>query len=838
MNPERQRRVEELCRLAVERNPAERRAFLAEACHGDEELRSEVDLLMNSSASGGWTRRSPVPETTAGMLNKIPGSGQLGSPAVAIPSQISHYRIVTKIGEGGMGVVYVAHDERLDRSVAIKMIRETSESREAKSRFWQEARSLARINHPRICQIFEVAEEAGIPFLVLELLEGRSLEDRLKSGPLPFDETLRITREILEALEALHNLNIIHRDLKPSNVFLTPHGVKLLDFGLARFEVTLLAQDVDSSPTATLLTAPRSIVGTPYYMAPEQVDGWSAGPAADLFAAGCVLYEMAAGRRAFEGASAIDVLYRVKHSQPPWLSGSPAISALYSVIRRSIEKRPEDRYRSAKEMMEALPSAGLAGGPAPQVRSTHGTRFIALPFRVLRADNDTDFLAYSLPDAISNSLSGIDALIVRSSLVAARFEGLDAKKIGVEADVDVILTGTMLRVGEQLRVSSQLVEAPSGALIWSDSGQFALGDIFQLQDNLTKRIAQSLVGSLTDRERSTFQRDVPANAKAYECYLRANQILQHRTTENAKLACNLLLQCLQEDPSYAPAWARLGRVYRLLEKFDEDSEDNLERADAAYRRAFALNPDLSTAHNLYTYIETDMGRAPIAMVRLLERARLKRNDPELFAGLVQSCRYCGELRASLIAHQRAISLDPSASTSIPHTYFLLCDFQKVLDEVPPERGFYLDAIALASAGQEEEALRRLREREKRGAGGPQLMMRSLRALLEGDRAGAVLAIEEQEASGVKDPESLFYTARHMARINERDRAVDILFRAIDQNFVCDFSLAHDPWLSSLRSHPRYGDLLHKAAERRREAHTAFVEAGGELLLRSDSLTSS
>jgi serine/threonine protein kinase/tetratricopeptide (TPR) repeat protein len=746
-----------------------------------------------------------------------------------LPGQISHYQILRKIGEGGMGVVYAARDERLGRSVAIKTIRETSENREARIRFWQEARSLACINHPRICQIFEVDEEGDNLFLVLELLEGQSLEDRLKAGPIPFDETLRIAREILEALEALHNLNIIHRDLKPSNVFLTPHGVKLLDFGLARIGETPVAGASDSASPTVFLTAPTTILGTPYYMAPEQVDGQRAGPAADLFAAACVLYEMVAGRRAFEGASVIDVLYRVKHSEPPGLSGSPAISAVYNVIRRSIEKRPEDRYQSAKQMMEALRSVDIPGGPQPQVRNTRATRFIALPFRVLRPDNETDFLAYSLPDAISNSLAGIDSLIVRSSLVAARFDASDPKRIAAEADVDMILTGTMMRAGEQLRVSSQLVEAGSGALLWSDSGQFALGDIFQLQDNLTKRIVQLLVGPLTDREQSAFHRDVPANAKAYEYFLRANQIVEHRTTANAKLACDLLLRCLEEDPSYAPAWARLGRDYRLLEKFGEESEENFERADAAYRRAFALNPDLGMAHNLYTYIETDQGQAQRAMVRLLERARLKRNDPELFAGLVQSCRYCGELRASLVAHQRATKLDPHAATSVSHTYFVLRDYQKTLDLVPPERGFYIDAAALASLGREEEALSRLRQRETVAAGGPQALMRSLRALLEGDPAGAALAVDEHE-SRIRDPESLFYAARHMARLGEADRAIDMLSNVIDQNYICNFSLAHDPWLNSVQGHPRYANLLHKAAERRQEAHAAFVEAGGEALL--------
>lgn len=437
-------RAEELCREALERDPVERSAFLMAVCQGDDDLRQAVESLIGA--------RSPETETIARTSSQIAGSAPSGAACIAAPERISHYRIARKLGEGGMGIVYAAYDERLDRPVAIKMIRATRESREARTRFGQEARALARINHPRICQIFDFDEYAGVPFLVLELLEGQSLEDRLEAGAIAFEETLRIAREILEALAALHSLNIVHRDLKPSNVFLTPHGVKLLDFGLAQFARSS-SRDAEGV-TTTLLTAPGMVVGTLNYMAPEQVDFERTGPTADLFAAACVIYEMAASRRAFEGASAIDVLYQVKHSDPPPLCGSPAISAVYHVIARAMEKRPEDRYQSAREMLEALRAVDPSAGAGPQARSTPARRFIALPFRVLRRDADTDFLAHSLPEAIGNSLSSIDSLIVRSSLVAARFEGSDPKKVAVEANVDVILTGTLLRSGDQLRVTS------------------------------------------------------------------------------------------------------------------------------------------------------------------------------------------------------------------------------------------------------------------------------------------------------------------------------------------------------------------------------------------------
>ena len=336
-----------------------------------------------------------------------------------MPETVSHYRLVRKIGEGGMGEVYEARDERLARCVAIKIIRAARESEEARKRLWREARALARVSHPHVCQIFDVDQDGDTLFLVLELLEGRSLAVRLQDGPLSAGETAQIGYEILEALDALHRLGIVHRDLKPSNIFLTPHGVKLLDFGLAR---SYAAASAGVTQTATALTAPGMLAGTPHYMSPEQATGQAAGPAADLFATAAILYEMVAGRRAFEGDSLVDVLYNVVHGNPPALGGSRAVEALDQLIRRALAKRPEDRYASARDMAAALDSVTAAQGPAETTARREVTRLIALPFSALRKDEETEFLTYSLPDAVSTSLSGIDSLIVRSSLAAARFE--------------------------------------------------------------------------------------------------------------------------------------------------------------------------------------------------------------------------------------------------------------------------------------------------------------------------------------------------------------------------------------------------------------------------------
>ncbi len=745
---------------------------------------------------------------------------------------ISHYRIRCKIGEGGMGAVYEGWDERLGRAVAIKTVREASQSGDARNRLWCEARSLARVSHPRVCQVFDVLEDGKQLFLVLEYLEGQSLAARIDNGPIVTSEAVVIARQILEALEALHDLGIVHRDLKPSNVFLTQHGVKLLDFGLARSTSPVSGTEGDQANTASI--AAGMIVGTPQYMAPEQASGGAVGPPADIFAAGSILYEMLTGRRAFEGASCVDVLYAILHHDPPLLSGTREIEALDQVIRRAIAKRPEERYRSAREMREVVDSVtSFASGTTVTSETWTVTRLIALPFRVLKGDEETDFLAYSLPDAISSSLSGIDSLVVRSSLVASRFEGSrDPRRIATEAEVDAILTGSVMRVGDRIRLTCELVQAPSAAIIWSETVSSSMQDLFKIQDELSERIVHSLVLPLSERERGLLRRDVPASAKGYEFYLRANRIAATRTLDNMRLARDLYLQCLDHDPGFAPGWARLGRVNRFIEKFGEDPDRNRHRADEAFRKAFSLNPDLAIAHNLYTPIECDQGRAQQAMLRLLDRARFRRNDPDLFAGLVQACRYCDELEASVAAHQRARHLDPHVPTSVAHTYFLLGDYQKTIEYYETKSGYYLDCAALVMLGERDTALARLREREQSGGatGSVRAIMQSLRAYLEGNISECLGAIGAGESLTYRDAEILFYMARHLVQIDERERALKTLSRVVDDGFLCGSAMLRDPWLSSLRSLPEYSQLIENAEQARRQVHARFLEAGGSHLL--------
>jgi TolB-like protein/tetratricopeptide (TPR) repeat protein/predicted Ser/Thr protein kinase len=759
---------------------------------------------------------------------------------VAIPERIGRYRIDRELGRGGMGVVYAAYDEQLERPVAIKTIVEPTPDEQARKRFQREARTAARIHHPNVCHIYEIGEDGDELFIAMEFLEGESLAGRLVRGPLPIPEAVEISLEILSALDGLHGAGVVHRDLKPSNVFLTPHGVKILDFGLARAAPSDVIQSREA--TTSGLTQAGAIVGTPAYMAPEQIQGDLIDARTDLFAMGAVIFEMIMGCRAFAGRTPMEVYHRTLYEQPPALGGSPAAIAADRVIRRALAKRPEDRYAKASEMADAL--RGLREIEVSGVTRAHAiTRLIVLPFRVLRPDPDTDFLAVSIPDAVTGALTGLESLVVRSSAAAARFAAgeLDFRRLAEEADVDVALTGSLLRAGPQVRVTAQLVEVPGGTLLWSHAPQVALRDVFQLQDQIVDRIVESLSLSLTAREHRSLKTDVPASPTAYEFFLRGNQLILTQGVTSAQhlyVAREFYERCVQEDPRYAPGWARLGRCHWLIGKGGDDRDENVRRAEASFEQALALNPELPLALNLYALLEIDQGRAQDAMVRLLGRARAGGGQPELYAALVQACRFCGLLEASVAAHERAQQLDRNILTSVDHTWWHLRDYDHALEYVT--RRHYgevsitnraMRGMILSELGRKDEAIRQWREIEE--AKLTEFFRDTVcmyRALLEGRREESLEAVERLLLRAL-DAETLWQVARVLAYFGERTRALAVFDLSLERGFILYRILTReDPWLDALRSGPEFGNLLRGAELRYHAASAAFSEAGGEQLL--------
>ena len=749
------------------------------------------------------------------------------SPMAEIPEHIGPYRVISKVGEGGMGVVYKAEDPRLERVVALKVIREF-EGDTSRRRFWQEARAAAQVAHPNACRIYDIAEEQDCLVLVMEFIEGESLARRVERGSLPAQEAGQITLALLSALEAFHKIGIVHRDLKPGNIVLSNGGTKLLDFGIAK-HVSLNTPE-ETAATLVDATTPGMFLGTPRYASPEQFCGQPVDARSDLFAMGVILFEMLTGQPPFQGETFAEISHAVLHVSPPALTGSPAIVAMGRIVHRALSREPRDRYASAEAMAAELRATLLMEGIETKARAHAVRRIIVLPFRMLRPSEDIQFLAYSLPEAITVSLAGLENLVVRSSLVASRYstEAPDLQKIAKEAEVDVVLTGALLSVGERLRITTQLVEVPSGALLWSHSSQATNRELLELHDDLVGRVVKSILPSLTVQEHQSLQQDRPGSATVYQLYLQANEFSQQ--WENLPGAIEMYERCVSLDPSYAAAWARLGRARWLGDKYNLGSLEGLRTADEAFQTALRLNPNLTLAHNLYTHVQVDQGRSLDAMRRLLDRAQQRRSDAELFAGLGHVCRYCGLLRPALVAHQEARRLDPLISTSVMHTYFMLGDYERALENSGGDFGYGM-ALDLAVLGRVEEAVSLLRQRElaKPWRLG-RLYLTSLRALLEGKREESLAASEDLMKATFRDPEGMYYLARQLSYLGEEVPALDMLSRAIDNGFFCHPAMLRDPWLDSLRTSTVFTALMSKAHQLHREASAAFVAGGGPSLL--------
>jgi TolB-like protein len=642
-------------------------------------------------------------------------------------------------------------------------------------------------------------------------------------------QVIPIGIEILSALSALHARGIVHRDLKPSNVFLTPHGVKLLDFGLARPELEA------SLSTATAITREGIAVGTPRYMAPEQVTGEAADARSDLFAAGAILFEMLAGRPAFGGPTVIDVLHATLHEQPPALGGSPAVAAVDRVIRRALAKRPADRPPTAETMADELRAVrGVSGDNTPALAHAL-TRLVVLPFRVLRPDPESDFLAFSLPDAIATSLSGIGSLVVRSSAMAARFakELPDLKALAAEADVDRVVMGTLLRSGDQLRVTAQLVETPNGTLLTSHTVQSSLGELFRLQDDITRRVVEALSLPLTGSPTSPLP-DAPHDARAYELYLRANELA--RTYDGLVRARELYQQSLDLDPRFAPAWAHLGRCHRVIGKYIDGTFDSEEQAEDAFRRALDLNPRLSIAHKFYANLEADIGQAQRGVVRLLGEAQRHGNDPALFAGLVHAFRYCGLYEQSIAAHAEARRLDPNVPTSLEQTLLMAGDIEGLLAVEPPLVVAGADdgirVIGLGLAGRRDEAREKLLAM-RRASHIPafQEWTEYLMAWLDRRRDAMVLSFGRLRHLKIQDdPEAIFQEGWLLCDVGEHAEGIEFLRRAVAKGYFVAPTLLERPQFDALRDEPAFKAILADAEAGKQQALAAFQAAGGERLI--------
>jgi serine/threonine-protein kinase len=609
--------------------------------------------------------------------------------------RLGHYEILSTLGAGGMGEVYRAHDPRLGRDVAIKSLpSELATEPERLSRFRREAQTLAALNHSNIAVIYGLEESAGVPYLVLELIEGETLATRLSLGPLPAREALALGIQIASAIEAAHERGIVHRDLKPGNVMITRTGnAKVVDFGLARSEPPLLPNDSSVAVTVTAqagATMVGMVVGTAAYMSPEQARGKPVDRRSDLWSFGCVLYECVAGRRAFAGETASDLIAKILEREPDWSALPETTPArLREILKRCLRKDADARPRDIRDVRLEL-SEIAAGGKSE--RSSEKSVAV-LPFENLSGADD-EYFADGITDEILNALAHLDGLRVaaRASCFAFKGRRADLRAIGEKLDVGTVLEGTVRRSGSRLRITVQLANAADGYQLWSERYDREMTDVFAVQDEIAGAIAARLRGTMHGDGRRARHTQ---NLEAYELLLKG-RALQKKRGRFLPEAVTCFERAIALDSNYAEAMAELSESYRLMGVFGTAPFSYaMPKAKAIAEQALAIDPTLAeawvTIAGVYQHFDWDFKQALAAWDRALtidprhSQARLQRVMECL-------CQDVFDVEKTVAEVRRAVEddpLNPWVGGMQSHVLGMAGLHAESIDAA--ERGFALDA---------------------------------------------------------------------------------------------------------------------------------------------------
>ncbi|HMA29575.1 MAG TPA: protein kinase [Thermoanaerobaculia bacterium] len=781
--------------------------------------------------------------------------------------RLGPYEILAVLGAGGMGEVYRARDPRLNRDVALKVLPEDFlEGEERKGRFEREARLLAALNHPGIAAVYSFEEIPGPPssssstaarhILVMELVEGFDLAERLASGPLSLEETLSLARQIAGALSAAHEKGIVHRDLKPANVRVMHDGrVKILDFGLAKAEAKAAGADTDA-PTASKHTQAGVVLGTVGYMSPEQARGLPVDKRTDIWAFGCVLYEMLTGRRAFEGDSAPDTMAAILRGEadlsrmPP---GTP--SRLVSLLRRTLQKDPSKRLR---DIADALPDleetpagegragrqvpwfsiaaaaaavAVLAAGGVWLARGRGGSpgassagasvvvpSIAVLPFTNLSDDKAQEYFSDGLSEELMGLLAKAKELHVTGRTSSFAFKGKteDLRTIGRKLNVATVLEGSVRRSGDEIRVSTQLVNVADGYQIWAETYNRKMTEIFAVQDEIAGAVVAALKVRLLRKEPPVTSRHRTSNPEAYNQFLLGRQFFNRASPEDFRRSREAYRKAIMLDPGYAAAWAGLAIAEMFVADFAEtaaERDQGNRSALSAADKAISLDPELGEAFAARGFLRSgiawDWGGARADFDRALS---LQPGDSDTQWRYGEFLASCGRLAEAVAATRKAADLDP---LSAPAWTFL--------------------GIHLQESGQFEEARKALaRAVEINPEFGYARFSLGVEALLEGDPKGALPEFERAQAgfrpAGLAmawhdlgqaresqrelddliarySRSSAFQVAEVYAWCSQRDKAFEWLDRSVAQKDGGLVELKVDPLLARLRDDPRYAALL-------------------------------
>ncbi len=747
-----------------------------------------------------------------------------------VGSQLGHYRIVEKIGAGGMGEVYRAQDEHLGRDVAVKVLPPGTLSDEsARKRFREEALILSKLNHPNIATIHDFDTQAGVDFLVMEYVPGVTLSERLATGPLPEKEVACLGGQLAEGLAAAHERGVIHRDLKPGNLRLTSDGrLKILDFGLAK-----LVQPVSGDAETQSLSETRALAGTLPYMAPEQLKGERVDARSDLWAVGIALYEMATGRHPFEGKTSTAVTDQILHAPAPALQElQPRLSSrLADIILKCLEKDAENRYQSAKELqvdlrrLTSLMSTASAAVPATRKRTrSKRIRSVAvLPLTNLSRDPEHEYFADGMTEALICDLAKLRAVKITSRTSVMRYKGstMPLPQIADELNVDAVVEGSVIRVGPRVRITAQLIHAASDTHLWAESYDRDFEDVLLVQSEIAHAIAREIHAAVTPEEARRLKRARRVNPDAYEAYLKGRFHWYKLSREHLDTALMYFQVSLERDPSDPLAYGGIAAVW--LSKGDcglVPPREAFPKAEVAALKAIELDESLAEAHISLGMVRGcgwDWDEAAKEYQRAIELMPNSAEAHFFLSDLLLSRQRSDEWKIHI---ERALELDPL--NFFFRCFFgwhllYLCQYDEAIAELrktlrnepnfPPAhlrlwgafcgKGMYEEAVAEAKTFFEALGDKEVAQTLQRGY---------TAAGYFGAMRVAAETLSERSHRTYVQPTQI---ARLYAHAGDKDHALEWLEKAYEERLPAMVHLAVDLDWSSLRSEPRFQDLIRR-----------------------------
>jgi serine/threonine-protein kinase len=780
-----------------------------------------------------------------------------------IGQTLSHYRIVEKIGAGGMGEVYKAHDERLDRDVAIKVLPSgTLVDDNARKRFRKEALALSKLNHPNIATVFDFDTQDGVDFIVMELVEGASLAEKVKTGPLPEKEISALGAQIADALEEAHEHGIVHRDLKPGNIAVTPKGrVKVLDFGLAR-----MLRPASDEATTEALTQEQAVAGTLPYMSPEELRGERADHRSDLYSFGVVLYEMATGRRPFEEklSTALTAAIVQKQPEPPTSHNRKVSPGLESIIIKALDKDPEHRYQSAREMrvdlerlsapvqlvapqqkritvgrwlwaaasiaaviavLLALNVGGLLERLIGDPTQTRIDSIAVLPLDNLSGDPEQEYFADGMTDALIGHLAKIGALkvISRTSVMPYKGARKPLPEIARELSVAGVVEGSVLREGDRVRITVQLIEAATDQHLWTESYEREMTSILALQSEVARAIARKIEVAVSPEEEVRLANARSVAPEVHEAYLKGRYHWNQRTEDGMKRALEYFQQAINDDPEYAPAYVGLADSFNMIALYSYAPPIEVyPKAKAAALKALEIDDTIAEAHTSLAWAQTfewDWLAAEGEFQRAIELNPSYAFGHQWYAGGYLAA--AGRLDEAIAEFKRARELDPlSLIIGAAGGWVFYLDrqydqaveqFQKTLELDP---NFWLTNWWLGPVYEQqglfEEAIAAFRQAVANSGGSP-ITMASLghAYAMAGRRDEAMKILGELNRLSKQRYVSSYRVAEIYVGLGDNDLALEWLQKAFEEHARFLVYLKVEPRLDPLRPDPRFQDLVRR-----------------------------